>query len=82
MYTQNLSEFDLHIRAILGYPIPDISILRQGYSTVIKANAFEGRSFHYKVKGIEKALEIEGVDIRIFGKPEAWSSRRLGVIFS
>ena len=46
MYTQNLSEFDLHIRAILEYPIPNITLLREGYSTVIKANGFKDKSFN------------------------------------
>ena len=82
MYTQNLSEFDLHARAILGYPINDISILREGYSTVIKADGFDNKSFDYEFNGVEKALELEDVDIRLFGKPKAWDKRRLGVILS
>ena len=82
MYTQNLSEFDLHIRAILGYPIPDIIILRKGYSTVIKTEGIEKTGFKYKFNGIEKALKLDDVDIRLFGKPEAWKGRRMGVILS
>ncbi len=82
MYTQNLSEFDLHARAILSYPINNILILREGYSTVIKANGFEDKNFDYKFSGIEKALELDDVDIRLFGKPKAWNNRRLGVILS
>ncbi len=82
MYTQNLSEFDLHVRAILGYPIYNISILRKGYSTVIKADTSEKNEFEYKFAGIEEALKLGDIDIRLFGKLKAWSSRRLGVIFS
>ena len=82
MYTQNLSEFDLHVRAILSYPINNVSMLREGYSTVIKANGFEDKNFDYKFSGIEKALELDDVDIRLFGKPRAWNNRRLGVILS
>ena len=82
MYTQNLSEFDLHARAILSYPINNILMLREGYSTVIKANGFEDNNFDYKFSGIEKALELDDVDIRLFGKPKAWNNRRLGVILS
>ena len=37
MFTQNLNEFDLHLRALLSLPIPNILLLRKGYSTVIKA---------------------------------------------
>ena len=82
MYTQNLSEFDLHARAILSYPINNILMLREGYSTVIKANGFEDKNFDYKFSGVEKALELDDVDIRLFGKPKAWNNRRLGVILS
>ena len=82
MYTQNLSEFDLHARAILSYPINNILMLREGYSTVIKANGFEDKNFDYKFSGIEKALELDDVDIRLFGKPKAWNNRRLGIILS
>ena len=82
MYTQNLSEFDLHVRAILSYPINNISILRKGYSTVIKAHGFEENNFDYKFSGIQKALEFDDLDIRLFGKPKAWNNRRLGVILS
>jgi len=82
MFTQNLSEFDLHARAILGYPIPEVVVLRKGYSTVIKADGFKNKGFDYKIKGIEKALELNNVDIRIFGKPKAWNGRRLGVVLS
>ena len=82
MYTQNLSEFDLHARAILSYPINSVLMLRKGYSTVIKANGFEDKNFDYKFSGIEKALELDDVDIRLFGKPKAWNNRRLGVILS
>ncbi len=82
MYTQNLSEFDLHIRAILGYPIANILLLREGYSTVIKADGFEKTRFKYNFIGIDKALALDDVDIRLFGKPEAWNGRRMGVILS
>ncbi len=82
MYTQNLSEFDLHARAILSYPINNVLMLREGYSTVIKANGFEDKNFDYKFSGIEKALELDDVDIRLFGKPKAWNNRRLGVVLS
>ena len=82
MYTQNLSEFDLHIRAILGYPIANILLLREGYSTVIKADGFDKTRFKYNFIGIDKALALDDVDIRLFGKPEAWNGRRMGVILS
>ena len=82
LFTQNLSEFDLHLRAIMGYPIPNILLLRQGYSTVIKAPYNFPNNHRYSVQGLENALKINNVDVRLFGKPLAWSNRRLGVILS
>ena len=52
------------------------------YPIVIKANGFEDKNSDYKFSGIEKALELSDVDIRLFGKPKAWNNRRLGVILS
>ena len=82
MLHQNLNEFELHLRAFLGLPIPNILLLRKGYSTVIKAGEDIPRKSKYKLEGLEKALLLNNVDIRIFGKNEAWPGRRLGVILS
>ncbi len=82
MFTQNLNEFDLHLRALLGLPIPNILILRKGYSTVIKAGDDIPKNSSYQIEGLNKALKLNNVDIRIFGKPKAWPGRRLGVILS
>ena len=82
MFTQNLNEFDLHLRALLELPIPNILLLRKGYSTVIKALDNIPKNSEYKIEGLEKALLLNNVDIRIFGKSKAWSGRRLGVILS
>ena len=82
LFTQNLNEFDLHLRAILELPIPNILLLRRGYSKVITTPKSFGDSSKYKIKGLEKALMLNNTDIRIFGKNLAWSGRRLGVILS
>ena len=82
MFTQNLNEFDLHLRALLNLPIPNILLLRKGYSTVIKAGNDIPKNSCFEIKGLEKALLLNNVDIRIFGKQKAWSGRRLGVILS
>ena len=82
MFTQNLNEFDLHLRALLNLPIPNILLLRKGYSTVIKAGNDIPKNSFFEIKGLEKALLLNNVDIRIFGKQKAWSGRRLGVILS
>ena len=74
--TQNLSEFELHARAVLGLPIPEIELLRSGASAVILADR-NGSNPHFT--GIEEALTEPGTDIRIFGKPFTRPYRRMGV---
>ena len=74
--TQNLSEFELHARAILGLPIPEIKLERAGASAVILATA-TGEKF--TINGVEKALQQPNTDIRIFGKPTTRPYRRMAV---
>ena len=74
--TQNLSQFELHARAILGLPIPLIQLERAGASAVILADK---TSDHFSITGIEKALEQANTDVRIFGKPTTRPYRRMGV---
>lgn len=73
--TQNLSEFDLHARAILGLPIPNIELLKMGASAVILADK-DGINPTYT--GVEDALREPRTDIRIFGKPTTRPYRRMG----
>jgi phosphoribosylglycinamide formyltransferase 2 len=73
--TQNLSEFELHLRAVLGLPIPEISLERAGASAVILASR-EGTP---SVTGLEAALAAPRTDVRIFGKPTTRAHRRMGV---
>lgn len=74
--TQNFSEFELHARAVLGLPIPEITLERTGASAVILAQK-EGLDPRYS--GIEQAIEQKQTDIRIFGKPITRPYRRMGV---
>ncbi len=74
--TQNLSEFELHARAVLGLPIPEITLERVGASAVILADK-EGVSPIYS--GVEDAISEKNTDIRIFGKPTTRPYRRMGV---
>jgi phosphoribosylglycinamide formyltransferase 2 len=77
MASQDLSEFELHLRAVLGMPIPRISYRGPTASAVILAD-FEGdRAPAYS--GIDRALRTPGVEIRIFGKPSTRPYRRMGV---
>lgn len=74
--TQNLSEFELHARAILGLPIPQIELLKCGASAVILAQEVATK-FHFE--GVEEALKEAGTDIKLFGKPITRKYRRMGV---
>lgn len=75
--TTNLSEFELHLRAILGLPIPEISLIHAGASAVILADAESVNEPQYI--GVEEALAMQRVDVRIFGKPSTRKYRRMGV---
>ena len=75
--TQNLSEFELHCRAVLGLPIPEITQERQGASAVILSGV-ETTSPDYA--GMEDACAEQRTYLRIFGKPEAHVGRRMGVV--
>lgn len=74
--TQNLSEFELHARAILGLPIPEITLLKIGASAVILADK-EG--INPTFEGVENAIKYPKTDIRIFGKPSTRPYRRMAV---
>ena len=75
--SQNLTEFDLHARAVLGLPIPAITLERAGASAVILATEESPNEPNYQ--GIADALSIPGIEIRIFGKPNTRKYRRMGV---
>jgi len=76
--SQNLSEFDLHARSILGLPIPRISY-KLGASAVILGTE---KGWVKDYSNVEEALSIEGVDVRIFGKEESRPYRRMGVVLA
>ena len=75
--TQNFSEFELHARAIIGLPIPQINLLRNGASSVILAT-HESAEFP-KIDGLEAASNIPNTNFSIFGKPSSRPYRRMGV---
>jgi len=74
--SQNLSEFELHARAILGLPIPEVTLERVGASAVILADQQGGEPDY---QGLEQALASPRTDVRIFGKPSTRPYRRMGV---
>jgi phosphoribosylglycinamide formyltransferase 2 len=76
LISQNFNEFELHLRAILGLPIPHIEQLGFSASAVILATE---KSDSIAYTGVAEALSEKDVDIRLFGKPNAHPYRRMGV---
>ncbi|GGC61921.1 formate-dependent phosphoribosylglycinamide formyltransferase [Hoyosella rhizosphaerae] len=74
--TQRYSEFELHARAVLRLPV-DTSLREPGASAVIYGGV-DSRSVRFS--GIADALDVPGVDVRLFGKPESFEFRRMGVV--
>jgi phosphoribosylglycinamide formyltransferase 2 len=79
LVTQNLSEFALHVRAILGFPIPEITLVTPGASRPFKAPE---ELNDYSIEGVDQALATPNTQIRIFGKPITKVGRRIAVTLS
>ena len=77
--SQRLSEFELHARALLGLPV-DTSLRSPSASATIKAMGESAPGEGVSFAGLDEALVQDGVDLRLFGKPEAHPGRRLGVV--
>jgi len=75
LVSQHLSEFALHARAILGLPV-DTTLRQPGASAVIYGG-IEAKGITFE--GVDEAMSVEGADIRLFGKPESFERRRMGV---
>jgi phosphoribosylglycinamide formyltransferase 2 len=78
--SQDLSEFDLHARAILGLPIPGIRYAGPTASAVVLATRDSERAPKYA--GVDKAMAVPTVEVRIFGKPSTRKHRRMGVVLA
>jgi len=75
--TQNLSEFELHARAVLGLPIPKIEWIKNGASAVVLATETSDETPQFE--GLDAALSEENSEVRIFGKPTTRPYRRMAV---
>lgn len=75
--TQNFSEFELHARAVLGLPIPEIELLKNGASAVILATS-ESKEIP-QFSGLKEAARVPKTDFKLFGKPSTRKYRRMGV---
>ncbi len=79
LLTQNINEFELHLRALLNLPIPEIKLINNGASRVILSNEdYE----NHEISGLSEALEIHSTKALIFGKKIARKNRRMGVVLA
>jgi phosphoribosylglycinamide formyltransferase 2 len=76
MVSQNMSEFELHVRAILGLPVPEIELLAPGASHVVLAT---DHSDNVGITGVAEALTVPRSKVRVFGKPDTRPGRRMAV---
>ena len=79
MISQNLSEFALHVRAILGLPVPVITQHQPAASAVIKVS---GDSVSPVFSNLDQVLTVANTELRLFGKPELHGARRMGVFLA
>lgn len=79
MISQDMSEFALHARAVLGLPVPEVRFYGPSAS---KAIVVDGDTTEYEFQNVDKVLEEPGVQVRFFGKPEIRGHRRVGVILA
>ena len=79
LLTQNLSEFDLHARAFLGLPWPNIKLTQPEGASHVVLSKIECENF--EIKGVDRALEIAD-DVRVFGKPTTRKNRRMAVVLA
>lgn len=79
IHTTNLSEFELHCRAVLGLPIHDIKLEHAGASAVVLAKEDSDKPLEYNLRDV---LSEENTRIRVFGKPNAHKGRRMAVVLA
>ena len=78
--TQNFSEFELHARAVLGFPIPEIKLMKNGASAVVLAH--HSSIDQPEFSGLDEAMNAPDSDLRIFGKPTSRPYRRMAVVLT
>ncbi len=76
LFSQDLSEFDLHVRAVLGLPIPEITYHGPTASAVVLADR---DSMNFEIGGLSEAMREKQSDVRVFGKPTTRPYRRMAV---
>ena len=79
LLSQNINEFELHLRAFLNLPIPGVELIKPSATRVILS---DGNYNNFTIRGIDEALKIKNSKILIFGKPSAKKGRRMGIVLS
>lgn len=79
LVSQNISEFELHLRAILNLPIPEIKYERAAACAALLGTE---EAENYQIKNLHKALKFKGTQVLIFGKPTSRKNRRLGLVLT
>ena len=79
LVSQNINEFELHLRAFLNLPIPNITLIKPSATRVILS---EKESINPTYTGLNEALNIENIKVLLFGKPTSKKGRRMGVVLS
>lgn len=79
LVSQDINEFQVHIRSAIGLPTPEVKLLTPAASHVILA---QKNSWNPKFINVDKALSIPGVQVRLFGKPYTYEKRRMGVVLA
>jgi phosphoribosylglycinamide formyltransferase 2 len=79
MASLDINEFQIHVRSAIGLPTPEVKLVTPAAAHVILAN---NEKWAPKFINVEKALEIPGVQIRLFGKPSTYYKRRMGVVLA
>lgn len=79
MASLDINEFQIHVRSALGLPTPDVKLVSPAAAHVILAN---NEGWAPKFLNVDKALQIPGVQVRLFGKPSTYYKRRMGVVLA
>jgi phosphoribosylglycinamide formyltransferase 2 len=79
LVSQNINEFELHLRAFLNLPIPYIDLIEPSATRVILSNK---ECINPSYEGLYEALEFEKTKVLLFGKPVSRKGRRMGVVLS
>jgi len=78
--SSDINEFQIHVRSAIGLPIPEVKLVSPAASHVILAQT--ENVWGPKFINVEKAMEIPGVQVRLFGKPVTYEKRRMGIVLA